>query len=53
MSGSEITNNSCPKGLVEDVNELKVVKAALEKTKDAYPNIAELVRKQGFHYSPD
>jgi len=43
-----IVNNSCPKGLVEDVNELKVVKAAMEKTKDAYPNIADLVRQQAF-----
>jgi predicted CoA-substrate-specific enzyme activase len=46
-----ITNNSCPKGLVEDVTELKIVKAEMEKTKDAYPNVAEMVRKQGFHYS--
>jgi predicted CoA-substrate-specific enzyme activase len=46
-----ITNNSCPKGLVEDVNELKVIKAEMEKTKDAYPNIAEMVRKQAFRYS--
>jgi hypothetical protein len=46
-----ITNNSCPKGLVEDVTELKIVKAEMEKTKDAYPNVAEMVRKQGFRYS--
>jgi predicted CoA-substrate-specific enzyme activase len=43
-----ITNNSCPKGLVEDVNELKVIKATTEKTKDAYPNIGEMVRHQAF-----
>jgi hypothetical protein len=43
-----ITNNSCPKGLVEDVNEVKVIKAEIEKTKDAYPNIAELVRREAF-----
>jgi len=43
-----IVNNSCPKGLVEDLNEMKVIKAGIEKTKDAYPNIADLVRKEGF-----
>jgi len=43
-----IVNNSCPKGLVEDVNEMKAIKAELEKTKNAYPNIADFVRKEGF-----
>jgi hypothetical protein len=43
-----IVNNSCPKGLVEDVNEMKAVKAEIEKTKDAYPNVADMVRKEGF-----
>jgi len=43
-----IVNNSCPKGLVEDVNEMKAIKAELERTKNAYPNIADLVRKEGF-----
>jgi len=43
-----IVNNSCPKGLVEDLNEMKVIKAGIEKTKDAYPNIADVVRKEGF-----
>lgn len=43
-----IVNNSCPKGLVEDLSEMKVIKAGIEKTKDAYPNIADLVRKEGF-----
>ena len=46
-----ITNNSCPKGLVEDVNEMRVVKAEMEKTKDAFPNVADLVRQQAFKYS--
>ena len=41
-------NNSCPKGLVEDVNEMKVIRAGIEKTKDAYPNIADVVRKEAF-----
>ena len=43
-----IVNNSCPKGLVEDLNEMKVIKAEIEKTKDAFPNIADLVRKEAF-----
>src|SRR5437588_4797094 len=43
-----IVNNSCPKGLVEDLNELKVIKAGIEKTKNAYPNIADMVRKEAF-----
>lgn len=43
-----IANNSCPKGLVEDVNELRVIKAEMEKTQNAFPNIADVVRKQAF-----
>jgi predicted CoA-substrate-specific enzyme activase len=45
-----ITNNSCPKGLVEDVHEVKVIKAEMEKTKHAYPNVAELVQNQAFRH---
>ncbi len=43
-----VVNNSCPKGLVEDVNEMKVIRTGIEKTKDAYPNIADVVRKEAF-----
>jgi len=43
-----ISGNSCPKGLLEDVNEMKVVKARLEEAKREYPNIAELVREDAF-----
>ena len=43
-----IVNNSCPKGLVEDLNEMKTIKAGIEKTKNAYPNVADMVRKEGF-----
>ncbi|HWN01979.1 MAG TPA: activase, partial [Candidatus Dormibacteraeota bacterium] len=43
-----ISGNSCPKGLVEDVNELREVKAKLEETKRDYPNVAEMVRKDAF-----
>jgi predicted CoA-substrate-specific enzyme activase len=43
-----IVNNSCPKGLVEDLNEMKVIKADIERTKDAFPNVADMVRKEAF-----
>jgi predicted CoA-substrate-specific enzyme activase len=43
-----IVNNSCPKGLVEDLNEMKVIKAEIEKTKNDYPNVADMVRKEAF-----
>ena len=43
-----IVNNSCPKGLVEDLNEMKVIKAGIERTKSAFPNVADLVRTEGF-----
>jgi hypothetical protein len=47
-----ISGNSCPKGLVEDVNELREVKAKLEEVKRDYPNVAEMVRKDAFRRSP-
>jgi predicted CoA-substrate-specific enzyme activase len=43
-----ISGNSCPKGLLEDVNEMRVVKKAMEAVKDAHPNTAEMVRETGF-----
>lgn len=43
-----ITGNSCPKGLVEDATELRLVKAELENAKRACPNIAEMVRESAF-----
>jgi predicted CoA-substrate-specific enzyme activase len=43
-----ISGNSCPKGLVEDVNEMRLVKAKLEEVKRDYPNVAEMVRKDAF-----
>jgi hypothetical protein len=46
-----ITNNSCPKGMVEDINELKAIKAEMDKAKNAYPNIGELVHKEAFRTS--
>jgi len=43
-----ISGNTCPKGLLEDVSEMKVVKDQLEEARRAYPNIAELVREGAF-----
>jgi len=43
-----ISGNSCPKGLLEDVNEMRVVKKNLEAVKDAHPNTAEVVREVAF-----
>ena len=43
-----ISGNACPKGLVEDVSELRVVKARIEEIKHAYPNVGEMVRAEGF-----
>jgi hypothetical protein len=34
--------------LVEDLNEMKVIKIGMEKTKNAFPNVADLVRKEAF-----
>jgi predicted CoA-substrate-specific enzyme activase len=46
-----ISGNSCPKGLVEDVNEMRQVKAKLEEVKRGYPNVAEMVRTDAFRRS--
>jgi predicted CoA-substrate-specific enzyme activase len=43
-----ISGNSCPKGLVEDANELRAVKARLEEVKRANPNVGEMVRQEAF-----
>jgi len=43
-----VSGNSCPKGLLEDVNEMRVVKKNLEAVKDAHPNTAEMVRETAF-----
>jgi predicted CoA-substrate-specific enzyme activase len=43
-----ISGNSCPKGLLEDVNEMRVVKKDLEAVKEAHPNTAEAVRETAF-----
>jgi predicted CoA-substrate-specific enzyme activase len=43
-----ISGNSCPKGLLEDANEMRIVKKNMESTRDAHPNTAELVRENAF-----
>ncbi len=43
-----IVNNACPKGLVEDERELKVVKERMERIKHEFPNIADFVKKEAF-----
>ncbi|HVL71297.1 MAG TPA: BadF/BadG/BcrA/BcrD ATPase family protein, partial [Beijerinckiaceae bacterium] len=43
-----ISGNSCPKGLVEDANEMRVVKKKMEEGRRAYPNLGELVRNEAF-----
>jgi predicted CoA-substrate-specific enzyme activase len=45
-----ISGNACPKGLVEDVAEMRLVKAQLEEGKSAHPNVGELVRQQAFRH---
>ena len=44
-----ISGNSCPKGLLEDVDEMRLVKTRLEEGRRAHPNVGELVRNHAFH----
>ena len=46
-----VSGNTCPKGLLEDANEMRVVKAQLEETRRAYPNTAEMVREDAFRHA--
>jgi predicted CoA-substrate-specific enzyme activase len=43
-----ISGNSCPKGLLEDASEMRIVKTTLEESKREFPNIAEMVREEAF-----
>ena len=45
-----ISGNSCPKGMLEDANEMRVVMSQLEEVKRVYPNVAELVREDAFRH---
>jgi predicted nucleotide-binding protein (sugar kinase/HSP70/actin superfamily) len=40
-----IVGNSCEKGLVEDVNDMKVIKKGLDAVKGANPNFVEIAAK--------
>jgi predicted CoA-substrate-specific enzyme activase len=48
-----ISGNSCPKGLVEDVNEMRSIKSGMEEQRRAFPNIGELVREKAFRRAFD
>ena len=39
---------TCEKGLVEDVNEMKDIKAGIEKIRDQYPNFVDYAAKEVF-----
>ena len=43
-----IVNNSCDKGLVEDVNAMREIKKGMDSVKEANPNMAEIAAKQAF-----
>ncbi len=43
-----ISGNSCPKGLVEDANEMRAVKAQMEEQRRVFPNLGEMVRENAF-----
>lgn len=45
-----ISGNACPKGLLENANEMRVVMAQLDEVKREYPNVAELVRENAFRH---
>jgi hypothetical protein len=43
-----ISGNSCPKGLVEDMKEMRLVKKDMEAVQHAHPNTAAMVRASAF-----
>jgi hypothetical protein len=43
-----ISGNTCPKGLLEDANEMRAVKTGMEEQRRAFPNIGEMVRTHAF-----
>ena len=49
-----IVGNSCEKGLVEDVNDMREIKKGMDATLDANPNVVETSAKAVFKsYSPE
>jgi predicted CoA-substrate-specific enzyme activase len=48
-----IVGNSCEKGLVEDVNDMREIKKGLDAAKEGNPNLAEVGAKSAFKsYAP-
>ena len=43
-----IAGNSCPKGLLEDAKEMRVVKEQTEENQSVSPNIGTMVREEAF-----
>ncbi len=43
-----ISGNSCPKGMVEDASELRLIKQELEEKRRERPNVADMVRDRAF-----
>jgi len=43
-----ISGNTCPKGLMEDANQMRVVKLELEQARHRHPNLAQMVRDDAF-----
>ncbi len=43
-----IVNNSCDKGLVEDVNAMREIKKGMDSVKNANPNMVEIAAKAAF-----
>lgn len=41
-----IVGNSCEKGLVEDVDDMRVIKKGLDSVKEANPNLVEIAAKE-------
>ncbi|HKV38111.1 MAG TPA: BadF/BadG/BcrA/BcrD ATPase family protein [Blastocatellia bacterium] len=49
-----IVGNSCEKGLVEDVSDMKVIKKGLDAVKSANPNFVEVAARAAWKsYNPD
>lgn len=43
-----ISGNTCPKGLVEDARQMRVVKEQMEEARRQHPNLAQTVRDDAF-----
>ncbi|WP_448587807.1 BadF/BadG/BcrA/BcrD ATPase family protein [Thermocrinis sp.] len=43
-----IVSNACPKGLVEDEQELKVLQQELRRVQNEYPNLSQFAKKEAF-----